>query len=261
MTRHDSWRTLRNGTSTDVVLAVDFFAPGRVEASFDDLAPRLTPVRTVQETGQPPHGAETGMMGEDYLSFWLDGLDPSLTVRGILGFCVGGVYASALGARLAQRSGVLPAMVLFDPEPITGWVLRWQYHKVLQRLAQVLSPEELSAAEAAGGVAEEEISDLPALGDRLIKLYAEAGHMGLARFGLDQARREEMLGLFDSYMSYLVGASQITTAADTSTTTVISSDAPTVGVTLGTHQLAFDMDRHELLRAPEVAAAVSGILG
>jgi hypothetical protein len=261
MAELEPWRVLRKGDPRDLVLAVDFYAPGRAEASFDDFAPLLGGDFEIWEATQPALGAEAAMDSEDYLKRWLTAIPAESRIRGVLGFCVGGVWSSTLGARIGERRGTLPPIVMFDPEPVTSLVLYWQYHKLLDKLGSILTPDELAKAKIDGISIPETSDDLGVVGDGLAKLYREIGDVGLARLGLDQVRREEMTALFDSYMSYLVASSELEPAADLSTSVVVSSDAPAEGTYLGGRELVFDIDRHELLRAPEVAARVSELLG
>ncbi|MFJ1763405.1 hypothetical protein ACIOD2_24045 [Amycolatopsis sp. NPDC088138] len=253
------WRILKNGAKNDFVLAVDFYSPGRSEATFSDLAPALSVPSTVWETMQPEPGTEENMTGDDYLNRWLDAL-PDGEIRGVLGFCVGGVYASALARRIGERRGKQPAVVMFDPEPVSSIVLYWQFHKLLDKLVGVLTPQEIEESKASGFAEAEGADDLVVLGDSLIKLYREVGHVGLGRLGLNESRRNEMMSWFDAYVHYLVGATQVETAADLSTCTVINSDAPADGRHLAGAELSFDLDRHDLLRRSAVAEAVSGLL-
>ncbi|MGW3075394.1 MULTISPECIES: hypothetical protein [unclassified Kitasatospora] len=254
------WRVLHSGDPTDLVLAVDFFAPGRAEAAFGDLVPMLDGPYSVWETMQPAPGEETGMRGDDYLDRWIEALPVGAVVRGVLGFCVGGIFGSALGEKIAARQGHHPVMVLFDPEPVSPLVMYWQFHKLVDRLTGVLTPEEIQAAQSAGYRMQETETDPVAVGAALVALYREYGDLGLERVGLDADRRAELMAMFDSYLAYLVAATQVTTAADVSTSTVVSSDTPVDGLHLGARELPFAIDRHELLRRPEVAAAVSDLL-
>ncbi|MET8544421.1 hypothetical protein ABZW03_27825 [Kitasatospora sp. NPDC004799] len=260
MAEHTPWRVLHSGDPADLVLAVDFFSPGRAEGAFSDLAPMLDGPYSVWETLQPAPGDETGMSGDDYLDRWLDALPRDAVVRGVLGFCVGGIYGSALGERIAARQGRPPVTVLFDPEPVSPFVLYWQYHKLVDRLAGVLAPEEVQAAQLAGHQVQESESDPVVVGAALVELYREYGSTGLERVGLDAARRAELMALFESYLAYLVAATQVATARDVSTSTVVSSDTPVNGLHLGAREVPFAIDRHDLLRRPEVAAAVSDLL-
>lgn len=253
------WRILKNGAKNDCVLAVDFYSPGRIEAQFSDLAPALNVESSVWETMQPEPGTELGMTGEDYLNRWLEVL-PAGEVRGVLGFCVGGIYASALAHRIGQQRGTQPPVVMFDPEPVSELVLYWQFHKILDKLVGVLNTDEIAEAKARGYAEAEGADDLEVLGGSLIKLYREFGHTGLGRLGLNEDRRNEMMSWFDAYVHYLVGAGQVTTATDLSTCTIVNSDAPAGGRHLAGAELSFDIDRHDLLRRSSVAEAVSGLL-
>jgi hypothetical protein len=255
------WRVLRDGNPKDVVLAVDFYAPGRAEASFEDLAARLGGDYQIWECVQPALGDETGMNSDDYLARWIDAIPADVNIRGLVGFCVGGIWASALGELIAMRRGTMPPIVLFDPEPVTGLVLFWQYHKILDKMGTILTSEELGNAKVAGIQVQENNEDLSVIGDQLIKLYREVGHIGLERLGLDRTRREEMMALFDSYISYLVAAGELSPASDLSTSVVVSSDSPADGRDYGSREVPFDIDRHELLRTDEVADLVAGIVG
>ncbi|MFI6151927.1 hypothetical protein ACIBCA_04460 [Kitasatospora sp. NPDC051170] len=273
MPQHDAWKVLSAGDRPEVVLAVDFDVTGRPEARFTDLAPMLKADTGLWESLPPAAGTETGMTGEAYLDRWHRGLGAELPeVRAVFGYCVGGVYAAELAARIARTQERSPLVVLFDPEPSTGPTLFWQFHKVMEFMRSVATDEEIAAAQEAGRIAEESTTDLGVLSERLIELFRRTGEVAFARAGLDGIRRAELFATFSSFMTYLSAAGRYDALARWSSAVAITSVSPTSGLNgirahlpAGEHRLVareirVEVEHAELLRSDAVASVVDDLL-
>jgi hypothetical protein len=267
----NSWRALSEGPADGVVLAVDYPFSGRPEAGFSDLAAKLDPPYSLWETVPPLKGAEAGMTGTDYLRWWLDGIiAPGQRVLAVLGFCAGSVYASTLAQRIEADQGIAPKVVLFDPEAPNAITVYWQFHKVIDGLGVILTPEEVAGAQRAGHQVSQETPDLTRLRERLFEIFEEAGETAFSRAGLDAVRREDFTSTVGSFLSYLVAAAGIDARPGWSTATAISSTTATNGLNLLTpeerggvvaKEIRFDIEHADLLRDADVVRTVSELLG
>ncbi|MFD3554354.1 hypothetical protein ACFWWA_19960 [Streptomyces goshikiensis] len=273
MPQNDAWKVLSAGDRSELVLAVDFDVTGRPEARFSDLAPRLQPAGGVWESLPPAAGTEAGLTGEAYLDRWHHGLGDQLPeVRAVFGYCVGGVYAAELAARIARTQEHSPLVVLFDPEPATAPTLYWQFHKVMEFMRSVATDDEVTAAQAAGRLAESGTADLGALSERLVDLFRQTGEVAFARAGLDEIRRAELFATFSSFMTYLSAAGRFDALARWSSAVAITSVSPTSGLNgirshlpsghqeLVAREIRVQAEHAELLRSDEVALVVDELL-
>ncbi|MFF7082608.1 hypothetical protein [Streptomyces lavendulae] len=273
MLQNDAWKVLSAGDRSGLVLAVDFDVTGRPEARFSDLAPRLKTDAGIWESLPPAAGTEAGMTGEAYLDRWHHGLDGQLPeVRAVFGYCVGGVYAAELAARIGRVQQRSPLVVLFDPEPATAPTLYWQFHKVMEFMRSVATDEEVTRAQEAGRLAESGATDLGALSERLVDLFRQTGEVAFARAGLDEIRRAELFATFSSFMTYLSAAGRFDALARWSSAVAITSASPTSGLNgIRTHlaadeqelvarEIRVQVEHAELLRSDEVASVVNDLL-
>jgi hypothetical protein len=249
-----------------VVLAVDYPFTGRPEAGFADLAAKLPRPLPVWETVPPGGGAETGMTGADYVDRWYAGIGDR-PVAAVLGFCAGSVYAAALADRIAGgEPGRRPTLLLFDPESPNAITVYWQFHKVVDGLGVVLTPDEVAGAQRAGRQVSERTTDLPELGRRLLELFGEVAVVAFDRARLDTVRRADFVDTVTAFMSYLVAAATIDVSAGWRGATAISSRTPTNGLNLVPpgeraglvdREIRFDIEHADLLRDPDVVRAVA----
>jgi hypothetical protein len=124
-------------------------------------------------------------------------------------------------------------------------------------------------AQQAGQAAMVEVGAMSSLAARLVDLFRQTGGLAFDRLGLNESRKQEMVGLFSSYLSYLVAAGDVGRTADWAKATAVSSSTPTSGLNripdeersrrVG-HEMRFDVEHTELLRSPVVAQAVSKLL-
>ncbi|MEV6962275.1 hypothetical protein AB0M97_24400 [Streptomyces sp. NPDC051207] len=261
MTQLSGWKVLNpGGQDGDLVLAVDFATTGRSDSGFSDLVPRLDPAFAVWETRQPP-GA-TGRPAEDYLALW-DGeaAGSGRTVRAVLGYCAGSVFAGELAARIAARQGEAPRLVLFEPEVPAPAGLYRDFAAMMNQFASVLSPDEVTAAQQEADAARADAADFGGYGDALVRIFKERAGAAFAREELDTELLDEFAAVFRSYVSYLDAARQIDPAATWRTGTAVSSRTPSGGAALAGRNVGVDVDHAEMLRDARVAEAVNEIIG
>jgi hypothetical protein len=273
-----SWHVVVPGDDPDeVVVAVDFPVTGRPEAGFADLAGQLRQQgsrRGFWQTVPPPVVPGSGVSGTDYVDTWASELIGSgVAVRGVLGFCVGSVYASVLADKVAAATGTAPELVLFDPEPATVTTLYWQFEKMIGNLAGVLTDEEAaSVRQQADTLANADAADVTGFAVQLYAMFRPVAVAAFERLGLDCERTEEVLGLFASFISYLSVAAQLDPAAGWKAATALSSATQASGLNparsaagedsdLVAREVRFDVPHAELLRSADVAGRAARVLG
>ncbi|MFC5663843.1 hypothetical protein ACFP3U_12720 [Kitasatospora misakiensis] len=290
MTAGNAWKSLTGGgNSRGILLAVDFDTTGRPEARFADLLANLGPEFAAWETVPPAADAEAARSGAGYLDHWTrgladltghsgtDGVTGGLTgtdgerpaVHAVLGFCGGAIYAAALAERIAEQQDEAPLLVLFDPELSTAQTLIWQFHKVIGFLSAVISEEQIAEAREMGQQAFDEIPDVMALKDELLRLMREFGEPALIAAGLDETRREELFAVFESFLCYLAAASQIDPLPRWRSAVSYSSTSPLSGlnamrsagleIEVG-EEIRIDTDHGVMLADKELASAVARLL-
>jgi hypothetical protein len=266
------WKVIRSVDSDGVLLAVDFPLTGRPEAAFVDLAPNLDGRYSLWQTVPPEVSPGLGISGTDYVDRWAAEIaDLGVTVRGVLGFCIGSVYGAALAARIANWQ-FSPPLVLFDPEPATVDTLYWQYEKMVSNLAVILADTEISTLrEHANELRKVAGSDVMPFAVELFKAFEPVAANGFNRYGLELERSNELLQLFASLISYLAAADGLAVEAEWKRAIAITSisefsdlnphrspDGETSGLVAEERQV--NVEHSELLRSPEVAETVSGLL-
>ncbi|MFJ2774383.1 hypothetical protein [Streptomyces sp. NPDC087300] len=267
-----TWKQLSDGTD-DVVLAVDFDATGRIEARFTDFVQLLRPGGTVWETRPQAISARPDLPAETYVKQWVDEVaDSGRTVRGVLAFCAGSVYAAAIAAEIEKAQGTFPVTVLFDPERATAANLYWQFHKAVGQMVTTLGESEVGQAQDAGQRAQEQCTSLTELAHQLLPLYESVADSACAKLGLDERRCAEMSETAGAFLSYLSIAEQIDPTQVWRRCTAITSHTPTSGLNgfrmlnpgrdarIVAHEYRFETPHTELLRSSDVARAVSRLL-
>ncbi|MGC5286214.1 hypothetical protein [Micromonospora sp. DT231] len=266
-----NWNVLTSGegSAPEVVLATDFFATGRPEAGFTDLAPLLTGGYAIWETVPPPVGTETDMTGTDYADWWLSEIEERRpVVRACFGYCAGSNYATTMADRIS-RWQQRPQVILFDPEAVTPLGMYGQFHKVIGNMSTVLSADEIGNAQRLGWVAQERQSDLRLLGQELKGVFRREAGPAFDRLGIDDTRKDEFAATFGSFLAFLAAAVQIEPAPVWTGATAISSASPNNGLNLVPEaeraglvadEVRFDLVHADLLRDPGVAKVVDGLL-
>jgi len=266
-----AWRILsKSDNSAGLVLAVDFDTTGRVEARFADLVANLTAATEIWETIAPDGGTVSPGAAQEYLDHWAGDLqDERRPIQAVLGFCGGAIYAAALVERIRRAQGHEPLLLLFDPELSTAQTLLWQFHKVMGFMSGILSSEQVAQAQEMGRHAYDTISDVAALKEEISRLMKESGEPALINAGLDERRREELFGVFDSFLSYLAAASQIDPLDQWRRAIAFSSKSPLSGLNamrasgldiLVGKEIGLDAEHGTLLANRDLAAQVSDLL-
>ncbi|MGP3972311.1 hypothetical protein [Streptomyces sp. 6N223] len=270
-TESGAWKSLADGDITKgITLAVDFDTTGRHEARFADLVANLQTSVSVWETVPPAAGSSAAGSGAGYVDHWTTPIEQSRPqVNAVFGFCGGAVYAAKLSERISEWQPTQPLLVLFDPELSTSQTLIWQFHKVIGFLSSVISPELVAQAREMGQRAYDEIGEVRALQDELIRLMREFGEPALVSAGLDETRREELYAVFNSFLSYLAAASEIDPLAEWRYATAYSSTSPLSGlnamrsagleITVG-REIPVDVDHATMLADKDLALAVTDLL-
>ncbi|WP_411106763.1 hypothetical protein [Streptomyces sp. cmx-4-9] len=259
-----SWRRLSEGDPHRTVLAVDFDSSARPEAGFPRLAPLLPPGREIWLTGQPEEAESRLLDAEAYLSRWRalpGGADAHVDT--VMGYCVGSVFAAALADDIAQRQGVRPALLLFDPEPVEAMSLYRDLEKAVGAMS-VLSEEERAghAAEAltlctAAGTGADAFR---ATALQVVKVYETAAGTAFERLGLDEETADDLMGMFRSYVSYLTAARGLDPAPGWATAVALTSAGSSPGAPLALREQGFPLPTGELLNDRNVAEAVHRFL-
>ncbi|ATE54489.1 hypothetical protein CNX65_15310 [Actinosynnema pretiosum] len=262
-----AWNRLREG-ARGLLLAFDFAATGRPEASFSDLVDRLDDWE-VWETAQPPLGAEVGLGAAGYLERWAAGIPSDRPVAAVLGFCAGGVFAGGVAEELRRTRATPPLLLLFDPEAPTALTLHHQFHKVVHSLTGVLGDDRVARVVEAGRAELDRATDVAGYGARLVELFEEAGRGAFAEAGLDDEYAAELTGTYRSFVSYLVAAAQVDHVPGWAPAVALSSAGPASGLNplppdvreaLVREELRFDTGHADLLRDPAVARATAALL-
>lgn len=250
-----AWRCLRQGDE-EIVATVDFL-PGRAEAGFAELAAILGGTESVLEAVVPAiePAAEADLVA-GWLAGWADDIG---TVKAVLGYCAGASLACALADRVAGR-GFVPAVVLFDPQPVTKWTLYGQFVLVVEAVesfsrAGCLEDEILRARE----LVERSDGRGSDLSNRLADRYRTLVGSALAELDVEAGYVDELHQRFLVYLGYLEAARR---------TPLRSSECEPFVVLSTTHGNApdgwpsqrFEAARPELLRNEAVARAVGEVI-
>lgn len=274
MNHPGGWKTLVEGDGAGgVVLTLDFDGPGRPEARFADLVANLTGGGySVWESVQPDSAvAERGP--DAFRAHWMRRLlDEGPEIRAIFGYCAGAVYAAALADGLAAARGVRVPLVLFDPELVDADAMLFEVKQAIGFLAGTIPEPEIDAFNETATRVRARHVDLRSLCDELLDLVRDVGAPALDRAGLSAALRDELIGIFCSFMRYLTAAAEIDPWDQWSTAVVFTSNSPLSGFNgiraarpAGPpievrEEITVDVDNMRLLADPAVARAVDELL-
>ncbi|MFF3441521.1 hypothetical protein [Streptosporangium sp. NPDC002721] len=266
-----NWTTLKESDSADLVLCVDFTGTGRAEAGFSTLVARMDLDATFWHVDPPGLAPGSGVDGPGYLGSWLPPIMAGgRNVTAVLGYCVGAVYAGELATRLAEVQERAPALVVFDPEPITLENIYFQFGKVFDILSSILTPEDVVATqEAMDRLIGQEGVTVGRYADHLYGTFSQIAHNAFERAGLDMEYAEEMLGTFSAFLSYMSLADQFDPWGNWRKAVAVSSSTPHNGLNrlrdtapgpLVAEELRFEETHAELFRSDEIARAVTKVL-
>ncbi|MFJ4341039.1 hypothetical protein [Streptomyces sp. NPDC088915] len=263
----------RSDADTDIVLAADFPVTGRNEGGFADLAPGLKLDCDLWQTVAPVRDPETDALDDSYLEPWLSEVAASgRTVRAVLGYCAGSVFAGVLAEKIGERQPTAPRVVLFDPELVDVPTVHLQFGRVVGNMTTVLTPEEIAELSgAAERLAARPDSAPAAFAAGLYAAFRPIGTTALRRAGLDEDYAGELVQLVGSFMSYLATAAGLDPRPGWKGATVVTSASATSGLnrmrtTPGVapvevaDERRFEVEHRDLLRTPAIAEAVAGVL-
>ncbi|MFF2327304.1 MULTISPECIES: hypothetical protein [unclassified Streptomyces] len=274
MSISSTWTPLRTSSSSDVVLCADFQTTGRPEAGFPDLVPHLEHDSNYWLIVPPSVAPNADVDVDDYIRSWLAPVRESgLTVRAVIGYCVGSVYAAALADGLAESQDTVPELIVIDPEPTQMVTIQYQLAKVLDQLNTILNEAELAEIHAKLG--EFLTVDGTSVGQYAADMFGAFRRISdgaFARAGLDAEYSAEMWSLFSAFLSYLSLADGLDPRATWLRATALSSSSPENGLNrlkvtgeMGpgefvAHEIGFDESHSELLRSAGVAQTVDKLL-
>ncbi|WP_406207834.1 hypothetical protein OH807_35595 [Kitasatospora sp. NBC_01560] len=269
MTKPEAFNVLRTSDSGELIIVADYAATGRQAANFHDLAKLLETGHTIWETAPAPWGQETGMTGGDQADRWLHGIrDSGLTVRALLGFCGGGVYAGVLAERIAEWQE-RPRLVLFDPGFAESAMLTEHVDGFYRRLAKAFTEEQLAAGHRRVAAEAAAATGAVDLAGRLGRLFHEELRPAIVRAGWSERAAEESAGLVTGYLHWLAGAVDLDPRPGWARAAVLNSSDPEIGLhiipepersAMFGEARFFDVVHADLLRTTDVAKHTDALL-
>lgn len=228
MPNGSSWSVVSAPAPTRIILAIDFPAAGRNEAGFDDLAARMGDAWAgygVLQTVPPAVRLVERPSGDFYTEHWMSGVEWSkYEVVAVLGYCVGSVYAAEIADRLTAFQARRPEIILFDPQLTDAQLLAAEMHKMIGMAGALFSADEAEQArQRATTIVETHRGGLFDAALEIVGLYREMATIAFRRIGLNDTRRDEVVQLFESYMTWLSAAAQVDPSAGWNRATAITS--------------------------------------
>jgi hypothetical protein len=214
MPNEQAWSVITAPTSNRIILGVDFPAAGRREAGFPDLVARMGSAWSefgFLQTVPPNAGLADRPTGEFYTEHWIRAGDwEKYEVVGVFGYCVGSVYAAEIAKRLTATQDLEPKIVLFDPQLTDIQLLANEMHKMIAMAGSVFTEDEAEQARRrATAIVEGPCAVLVEAAEEIVGLYRELATLAFQRIGLSATRRDEVIRLFESYMTWLSAAAQV----------------------------------------------------
>ncbi|MCX2969312.1 MULTISPECIES: hypothetical protein [Streptomyces] len=247
----------------EVVLAVDFPASGRREATFRDLARLLPEGYDVWHTAPLPGAERPDTPADAYLTWWTgDLLERRPPVRAVLGYCAGSMFAAALAELLDDRLGRRPPLVAFNPGPPTTETLHRDFRAMIEAMTDLEAAERSALHRQAADGRAAAGGDFGQLGAAYARAYAATYAEVFARLGVGASAADQLTGVFRAYLAYLGAARGVpdrprwpAAAAVTSRDQWASAFCERCD-----EEYAFDVGREDLLRSADVAETVSALL-
>ncbi|MGW3042865.1 hypothetical protein ACWC9T_23115 [Kitasatospora sp. NPDC001159] len=246
---------------------------GRNEGGFAELAPGLNLDCSLWQTVAPVRAPEAGASPDGYLEAWLSEVEASgRTVRAVMGYCAGSVFAGALAEKIAARQPSAPEVVVFDPELVDVPTAHLQFGRVVGNMTAVLTGEEITRlSETAEQLAAKPGIEPAEFAAELYAVFKPVGMAALRRAGLAEDYADELVAMVGSFMAYLCAASGLDPRTGWARATVVTSASERSGLnrmraTPGVAPIAiaderrFEVEHRDLLRTPAVAEAVAGLL-
>jgi len=259
MTVPNGWKRAGAPDRDDVVLAVDFEAIGRPEASFRDLIPAVEAAAELWTAVPPPVPVPAEPFAA-HMQHWTAGvLESGRNVVAVLGFCAGSVFATSLATHLRGSGSEEPLLVLFDPERPTTTTLADQLANAGATVQPLLTPNEAASLDSSLAAARA-TSDVAAAATRLIGAYDELVQGPFLRAGLNQRYRDELARSFRSLMDYLTAAGSADFAAARHAADVVYSEHWPEAVNEPATMVRLPIEHGSLLRSDRCREVLSDLL-
>ena len=217
MLEASSWEVLSGVGLGDLILGVDFPPLGRAEANFGDLLEKVGSqwerydfLQTIPPTGR----IDLRVPAQEYVRKWVEDIRwVGRPVKAVLGYCAGAVYAAAIADDVHHWQLTAPKVILFDPEDNAHIMVDEMCKEMYRRIdgfGRLLTAKETEdARDKVAELSESGSCDLFDLAVALASLYRETGSPAFSRLRLSDSRRNELVGLFESYMAWLSATAQI----------------------------------------------------
>ena len=208
MPEASSWDVISDSGNGEVILAVDFPAAGRVEATFTDLAENIGSrwsqyqiLQTVPPTGRSDRDAS----GQDYIQRWTREIRAGgRRVAAVFGYCAGAVYTAMIAEEVGRWQQPAPKVIVFDPQVGDGPLSEEMYREMYRVLGSLLPAGKVEdAKQKAADLVVAGDGDLFDLADALTGFFREMASPAFDRLGLSDTGRTQIVGLFQDYLSWL----------------------------------------------------------
>ncbi|GAB1639959.1 hypothetical protein [Krasilnikovia sp. MM14-A1259] len=228
MSNGKTWSVVSTSESNRIILAIDFPAAGRNEASFDDLTKKMGSAWAgygVLQTVPPTVRITDRPSGDFYTEHWMQGVEwEKYEVVVVMGYCVGSVYAAEIAQRLTRWQAREPEILLFDPQLTDSQLLAAEMHKMIGMAGAVFTADEADQArQRATRIVESPSAALYDAASEIVELYREMATIAFQRIGLNDNLRDDVVRLFESYMTWLAAAAQVDPSEGWKRSTAITS--------------------------------------
>ncbi|MDV6263912.1 hypothetical protein [Rhodococcoides yunnanense] len=249
----NAWRKIGENSSEAVILAVDFDSAARPEARFPAFAARVRPAAELWLTAQPDNAEREFLTAQTYLEFWAK--RPPGRVEALVGFCVGCVFLPALADQIERIQGSRPALLLIDPERVvTSSILR-DFSNTVGGMAVLTDAEREAAISEARSLCDSAGDDFASAATGVVKLYEATAGIAFDRLGLDDETSEDLMGLFRSYVSYLLAAHTLIPKPTRAAGVALTSAQFRSGAMHATSERSFPVGTESMLDDERVAEA------
>ncbi|GAB3486218.1 hypothetical protein [Amycolatopsis cihanbeyliensis] len=267
-----SWQAVHEAEGPDLVLAADFPVTGRNEGGFAELVPGLGLDCPLWQTVPPTVAPDATTDVEEYLAPWVEEIRRTgRTVRAVLGYCAGSVFAGAVAERVAAHQDPPPRIVLFDPELVDVPTVHLQFGRVIGNMTAVLDAEELSTLEREAQRLAEAAANPAGFAAELFTMFRPIAAKAFERAGLDGGFAAELTDLVGSFMAYLGVAARLDPTPAWANATTITSASQGSGLNrlraegragdgFVAEEIRFEVEHRDLLRTGGTADAVAKLL-
>jgi len=141
----------------------------------------------------------------------------------VLGYCVGGIYASAIAECISQWQPE-PDIILFDPQFTSMKFLGLELRKEISSISSLLSDDEIErAGKIASEISESKPVDVVQAAADAVESYLEVIAAAFERTGLGDPRGSKLNEGFKWYMTWLSVAAELDPGRALKKSTVILS--------------------------------------